>query len=37
MVWAIAIPTLPAPITEILLWRFVGEGGEAFKIDLKKD
>jgi hypothetical protein len=30
-----AIPTFPAPITEILLWRLVGDGGAAFEIGLK--
>lgn len=36
MVWAMAIPTLPAPTTEILLWSLVGEEGAAFMMDLNK-
>lgn len=36
MVWAMAMPTLPAPMTEILVWRLVGEGGEVLRMGLKK-
>ena len=35
IVWAIAMPTLPAPITEILVWRLVGDGGDVFWMGLK--
>jgi hypothetical protein len=30
------MPTLPVPITEILVWRLVGDGGDVFWIGLKK-
>jgi hypothetical protein len=36
MVWAMAMPTLPAPTTEILVWRLVGDGGAALLMGLKK-
>lgn len=32
-----AIPTFPAPMTEILLWRLVIDGGDALEMGLKKD
>lgn len=37
MVWAMAIPTLPTPMTEILVVRVVGSGGKVFWMGLKKD
>lgn len=30
------MPTFPTPMTEILVWRFVGDGGAVLEIDLKK-
>jgi hypothetical protein len=31
-----AMPTLPAPMMEILVWRLVGEGGDEQLMGLKK-
>ena len=36
MVWAMAMPTLPAPMTEIFVLCFVEEGGAALKAGFKK-
>jgi hypothetical protein len=32
-VWAMDVPTLPTPMTEILVWRLVGDGGAALWSD----
>jgi hypothetical protein len=32
-VWAMVVPTLPAPMTEILVWRLVGDRGAALWCD----
>jgi hypothetical protein len=32
-VWAMAVPTLPTPMTEILVWLLVGDGGAALWSD----
>jgi hypothetical protein len=32
-VWAMAVPTLSAPMTEILVWRLVGDRGAALWSD----
>jgi hypothetical protein len=32
-VWAMAMPMLPAPMTEILVWRLVEDGGAALWSD----
>jgi hypothetical protein len=32
-IWAMAMPTLPAPMTEILVWRLVEDGGVALWSD----
>jgi len=32
-VWAMVVSTLPAPMTEILVWRLVGDGGAALWSD----
>jgi hypothetical protein len=33
LVWAMAVPTLPAPMTEILVWRLAEDGGATLWSD----